>query len=44
MPLFQRDVQTLKLIKPKTFTNEKDLQNLIENNLNEIFSCHLVYS
>lgn len=30
------------MIKPKNFVNEKELQNLIESNLKEIFNCRLV--
>jgi predicted transport protein len=44
MPLFQRDKQKLTLIKPKKFTNEKELQHLIELNLKEIFNCSFVAS
>lgn len=42
MPLFQRDVSQLSLVKSKSFLNEKELQNLIENNLKEIFNCRMV--
>ncbi len=42
MPIFQRKEKTLKLIKPKKFTNEKELQNLIEQNLEEIFNCRFI--
>jgi len=42
MPLFQRDKQKLQLIKPKKFTNEKELQCLVESNLEEMFSCKLI--
>ena len=42
MPLFQREKQKLDLIKPKKFSNEKELQVLIESNLEEIFNCKFV--
>ncbi len=42
MPLFQRDNQKLKLFKPIKFTNEKELQTLLEANLEEIFNCRFV--
>ncbi len=42
MPLFQREKQKLTLIKPRKFSNEKELQTLVENNLGEIFNCKLV--
>lgn len=42
MPIFQRKEKTLQLIKPKKFTNEKELQDLIEQNLEEIFNCSFV--
>jgi predicted transport protein len=42
MPLFQRSESKLSLVKAKSFLNEKELQNLIENNLKEIFNCRMV--
>src|SRR5690554_3654656 len=42
MPLFQRDMQNLELIKPKKFSNEKKLQRLIESNLEEMFNCKFI--
>lgn len=42
MPLFQREKQKLELIKPKKFSNEKELQGLIESNLDEMFNCRFV--
>ncbi len=42
MPLFQRDKQKLEMIRPTKFSNEKELQTLIEANLYEMFSCHFV--
>lgn len=44
MPIFQKNGQALSLIKPTNFNNEKELQTLIENNLQMVFSCHLVAS
>lgn len=44
LPLFQRSNEKLTLIKPAKFTNEKELQNLIERNLDVIFNCRLVAS
>lgn len=42
MPLFHKDNQRLELVKPQKFVNEKELQGLIEANLDEIFSCRFV--
>ncbi len=42
MPLFQRDKQKLDLIKPSRFSNEKELQSLVENNLESMFNCRFV--
>jgi predicted transport protein len=42
MPLFQREKQRLNIIKPKKFSNEKELQNLLEVNLEEMFNCRFV--
>ena len=44
MPLFSRNGESLNLIKQRNFNLEKELQNLIENNLEEIFSCKFVAS
>ena len=44
MALFQRNSQTLSLIKSTNFTNEKDLQTLIERNLGVVFDCRFVAS
>ncbi|GLI57342.1 hypothetical protein PM10SUCC1_28560 [Propionigenium maris DSM 9537] len=44
MPLFNRGGNKLETIKQKNFPLEKDLQNLVENNLEEIFSCRFVAS
>ena len=42
MPLFQRDKQNLEIIKPQKFFNEKELQTLLENNLEVMFNCRFV--
>ncbi len=42
MPLFQRDKQKLELIKPQKFSSEKELQSLIESNLEEMFNCKFI--
>lgn len=44
MPIFQRNNKDLRLIKPKKFVNEKELQKLIEENLQEIFNCQFISS
>jgi predicted transport protein len=44
MPLFARNKDALTPIKPKTFRNEKELQGLIEANLDSVFSCRFVCS
>ena len=44
MPLFERSNQNLKLIRPARFTNEKELQQLVEANLTTIFNCRFVAS
>lgn len=42
MPLFKKQESSLKLVKPAKFSNEKELQNLIEANLKEIFNFRFV--
>ncbi len=42
MALFQREKYKLTLIKQTKFTNEKELQSLIENNLDTIFNCRFI--
>ncbi len=42
MPIFQRNSQNLQLIKPAKFINEKELQSLIEKNLESVFNCRLI--
>jgi len=44
MPLFHQDNQKLKIVKQKQFSKEKDLQHLIESNLDIIFNCRFVAS
>jgi predicted transport protein len=44
VPLFRKDNQTLNIVKQKQFLKEKDLQHLIENNLDIIFNCKFVAS
>lgn len=42
MPLFQKNEERLELIKPTKFNNEKELQCLIEKNLEEMFNCKFI--
>ncbi len=42
MPLYHRELDTLRLIAPKSFQREKELQRLIEGNLGIIFNCRFV--
>ncbi len=42
MALFQKDKNKLTLIKQTRFTNEKELQSLIEKNLGTIFNCRFI--
>lgn len=43
MPLFRKNADnTVSLIKQCKFNNEKELQTLVENNLEVIFNCKLV--
>lgn len=42
MPLFHREKETINLIKPASFKNEKELQFLIERNLEVIFNCKFI--
>lgn len=44
MPLFKRDKQNLSLVKKEKFINEKELQNLVEENLEIIFNSTLIKS
>ncbi|OHD56842.1 MAG: hypothetical protein A2Y33_12805 [Spirochaetes bacterium GWF1_51_8] len=42
MPLFKREKDKMSLIRLSAFKNEKELQKLIENNLEVIFNCRFV--
>ena len=42
MPLFQRKNDTLDMVKPRKFASEKELQSLVESNLEEMFSCRFI--
>ena len=42
MPLFQREGENLSMIKPGKFASEKELQSLVESNLEEMFSCRFI--
>lgn len=42
MPLFKRNGQELELMKRSQFSNERELQNLVELNLERIFNCRLI--
>ncbi len=42
LPLFHCEGNTLNLVKQSKFNNEKELQNLIEYNLDAIFNCRFV--
>lgn len=44
MPLYHFNKEDVALIKTTQFKKEKDLQNLVEKNLPEIFGCQLVAS
>ncbi len=44
MPLFHLDDQKLTIVKQRKFLKEKDLQHLIEKNLDIIFNCKFVAS
>lgn len=44
MPLFQDQAGRLSLVSQVDFALERDLQRLIENNLEEVFGCRLIAS
>jgi RecB family endonuclease NucS len=44
MPLFHINNKQMTLAKPINFKLEKDIQNLIENNLKIVFNCKFVAS
>jgi len=44
IPLFHKTGDTLSLIKQKKFNSEKELQKLVEKNVESIFNCRFVAS
>lgn len=44
MPLFTRNGFDVEIVRPKKFSNEKELQNLFEKNLSTVFNCRFVAS
>lgn len=44
MPLFNQENGILSVVKQKNFLLERDLQQLVENNLEEIFNCKFIAS
>jgi len=42
MPIFRKENGTVKQLKTSNFENEKELQNLVENNLEEIFGIRFI--
>jgi len=44
MPLFNKENGVLNVVKQKNFPLERELQQLVENNLEEIFNCKFVAS
>ena len=44
MPLFNQENGVLNVVKQKNFSLERELQQLVENNLEEIFNCKFVAS
>lgn len=44
MPLFNQENGALNVVKQKNFLLERDLQQLVENNLEEIFNCKFIAS
>jgi hypothetical protein len=44
MPLFTIDNEILKMQKPTNFKLEKDIQCLIEKNLETVFNCKFIAS
>lgn len=44
MPFFQIQNKTLKLVKSTNFNVEKELQTLIERNLDTTFNCRFIAS
>ncbi|UTU47762.1 hypothetical protein RDJ12_03480 [Mergibacter septicus] len=44
MPLFNISADKLTTVEKRNFTQEKYLQNLIEKNLETVFSCRFIAS
>ena len=44
MPLFQIDGAKLLLTRPTNFNQEKEIQALIEKNLETVFNCRFIAS
>ena len=44
MPLFQIDGATLSQTRPTNFNQEKEIQVLIEKNLETVFNCRFIAS
>ena len=44
MIVYEIDDDKLQLIEPSIFSTEKDIQNLVENNIEEIFNMKFVAS
>jgi len=44
MPLFQINGAKLSLTRPTNFKQEKEIQALIENNLETVFNCRFIAS
>src|SRR5688572_28958105 len=44
MPLFQKTAGNLQTVEQTNFVSEKDLQSLIERNLDAVFKCRFVAS
>jgi RecB family endonuclease NucS len=44
MPIFKIDNNKTEQLKTSAFKNERELQNLIENNLEEIFGIRFITS
>ena len=42
MVLFLNKNGNLEIVQQKNFNNEKELQSLIETNINGIFNCHFL--
>lgn len=42
MPIFSINKQKVQIVKPTKFKKEKELQSIVENNLEEIFNCRFI--